>query len=180
MPQTWLLRQVSMFASFIFPHAMLLHQLFCWTALLFLLQFLVTSKRLPKDLRCCAPGCSSHTHPAALMQTASWGERMFTMLWSCLLPSLSATASDQRHKKNGEVWGRECCISFHPSLPPLPPHFWASFPLLPSCFYISCLRLPSKGQRAFVFSVCAGYIWLAHQTQDFPLHGPSQRSTFRA
>lgn len=57
-------------------------------------------------------------------------------------------------QKEREVWGRECCISFHPSLPPLPPHFWASFPLLPSCFYISCLRLPSKGQRAFVFSVC--------------------------
>lgn len=41
-----------------------------------------------------------------------------------------------------------------PSLPPLPSSLLSQFPLLPSCFYISCLRLPSKGQRAFAFCVC--------------------------
>lgn len=101
------------------------------------------------DLWCRAPGFSSHSAWPVSFRLRGWGlgERMFTMLWSCLLPSLSATApaSDQRHTEKRHR-GREHCIFL--SIPSFPSLFCASFPLLLSCLYISCLRLPSKGQRA--------------------------------
>lgn len=169
---------------------MLLHQLFGWTASLFSLQFLVASERLPTDLRCRAPGCSSHTRPAALIQTASWGERMFTMLRSCLLPSLSATASDQRHKKRGDLWGRECCISFHPSLP-LSLALLTFEPVFPSSprafiFLVFACPLRAKGLSCSAFlcvcvCACAQAIsgWcITHWIFLFSSHGPSQCSTF--
>lgn len=58
----------------------------------------------------------------------------------------------------------EGVLHLFPSLPPSLAllTFEPVFPLLRSCFYISCLRLPSKGQRACVFSmdtcVCV-YMW---------------------
>lgn len=82
----------------------------------------------------------------------------------CLSPSL------RPETERGRDIGGGSTASFFPSLlSSLPPSFSADFPFLHSCFYISCLRLPSKGQRA-LRSVCKclcgvkqpDCIWLVH------------------
>lgn len=110
--------------------------------------------------RGCLPCCGAACFPACLPQ-----------------PQTRDTKREGRHGG-----GSAASLSLPPS------SLLSQFPLLPSCFYISCLRLPSKGQRAFAFCVCvsvclsvcvraAGYIWLVHQTLGFPLEGPSQCPT---
>lgn len=70
---------------------------------------------------------------------------------ACFPACLPQPQPQTRDTERGRHRGREHCIFL--SIPPSPPSFCASFPLLPSRFYISCLRLPSKGQRA-LRSVC--------------------------
>lgn len=90
----------------------------------------------------------------------------------CLSPSL------RPETERGRDIGGGSTASFFPSLlSSLPPSFCANFPFLHSCFYISCLRLPSKGQRA-LRSVCKclcgvkqpDCIWLVHQAVAFTLN----------
>lgn len=117
---------------------------------------------------CRAPGCSSHTHPVSFF-LFRWGMggrgvRMFTMLWNCLLPSLSASApdSDQRQKEKdigvcvcvcggGMVDGASHLSSFPPSV-----SFRQFLPssTLTFIFLVFACPLKAKGLCALYVNVC--------------------------
>lgn len=106
-------------------------------------------------MRCRAPGCSSYARLASLFQPVmggkARGERMFTMLWSCLLPSLSAStpASDQRHRDIGG--GLAASFFFLCSLPLFAPIFPSS--THKSVFLVFACPLKAKGLCALCMCV---------------------------
>ncbi len=115
------------------------------------------------------------THSPCLSYSGSEGgkrkrERMFTMLWSCLLPSLSASApaSDQRQRER-EIEGERArdigggsTASFFPSLPPLP-LFAPVFPSSPLAFIFLVFACPLKAKGLCALCVCVcmcGGVWV--------------------
>lgn len=116
------------------------------------------------DLWCHAPGCSSHTHPAALIQSAGWGGE--DVYHAAELPASQLVCHSLRPETHWErkAWGREHCILLSIPL------FSLVFPSSPLTFIFLVVACPLRA-KGLLHSVCmcvAGCIWLV----DFPLYTP--------
>lgn len=99
------------------------------------------------DLWCHAPGCSSHTHPAALIQSAGWGGE--DVYHAAELPASQFVCHSLRPETHWErkAWGREHCIFLSIPL------FSLVFPSSPLTFIFLVVACPLRA-KGLLHSVC--------------------------